>query len=130
MFPASVSRLRLFFGLLLAVLWLPVTSHCRLEAAGFQAADDCCAAEEPAGECKDDVCPTVEDALYKESVQSLKVAAPEVSLCFACLALVPAPAADEPGLSRFCHAPPPELRVAWQFIARAAPPARAPSLNT
>lgn len=127
-----MSRLARMLVLTLVAAWLPVTLHCRLEAAGFYDADDCCVAEQPidiAGDCKDDACPTVENALYKESGQSLKVAAPELSHCFACLALVldPAVGAMVPSTAR--HAPPPELEAAWQFIARAAPPARAPSLN-
>jgi hypothetical protein len=130
----SVSRFARMLILTLVAVWLPVTLHCRLEAAGFyDAADDCCSTEQaaaPAGDCKDDACPTVEDALYKESAHSLKVAAPDVSLCLACLALVPESAANEPALSTASHAPPLEIEAAWQFLARAAPPARAPSLNT
>ena len=125
-----MSRLARMLILTLVAAWLPVTLHCRLEAAGFYEADDCCVAEQPAGtadDCKDDACPTVEEALYKESAQSLKVAAPDLSHCFVCLALVPEPAADETALSTASHAPPPELEAAWQFIARAAPPARAPN---
>jgi hypothetical protein len=120
----------------LVALWLPVTLHCRLEAAGlFASPDACCAAEEspaPAGDCKDDACPTVEDALYKECTHGLKVSGPALNDCFACLAIV---ALDrdlcaEPTLSPARHAPPLELRAAWQFLSRAAPPARAPSLNS
>ena len=128
-----MSRLARMLLLTLVAVWLPVTLHCRLEAAGFYDADDCCVAEQPAdvaGDCKDDACPTVEDALYKESGQSIKVAAPDISLCFACLALVPEPTAREPELSSASQAPPLEIEAAWQFISRAAPPARAPSLNT
>ncbi len=129
-----VSRLARMLVLLLVAAWLPVTLHCRLEAAGFNDADECCASEpaaDAAGDCKDDACPTVEDALYKESAQSLKIAAPDLSLCFACIALVPPMTVEtEPALSPARHAPPPEIAAAWQFIVRAAPPARAPSLNT
>lgn len=119
----------------LVAAWLPVTLHCKLEAAGlFESADACCAAEEtsvPAADCKDDACPTVEDALYKESAHGLKVAAPAATDGIASLALVALyrdhPA--EPTLSPPRHGPPRELRAAWQFLTRAAPPARAPSLN-
>lgn len=133
MFPASVSRLRPLIALLLTALWLPATLHCRLEAASFYEADDCCADEQTAetSDCKDDACPTVEDTLYKESSQGLKVAGPDACVCFSCLALASAyEAVAVPALSPARHAPPPELGVTWQFVARAAPPARAPSLNT
>lgn len=131
---AVVSRLARMLILLLVAAWLPVTLHCRLEAAGLHGSDECCAREQAAaaaGDCKDDACPTVEEALYKETVQVLKVTAPDLSLCFACLALVPSSPVDaEPALSPARHAPPPEIEAAWQFIVRAAPRARAPSLNT
>ena len=129
-----MSRFARTLLLLLVAAWLPVTLHCRLEAAGLlDQHDGCCVMEQaatPASDCKDDVCPTVEEALYKESAQSLKVAAPAVAECFVCLAHLAEPAVAEPILSPERHAPPLELAVAWQFIARAAPPARAPSLNT
>ena len=130
-----MSRLARLLILTLVAAWLPVTLHCRLEAAGFYDTDDCCIAEQPAdvaGDCKDDACPTVEDALYKEASLGLKVAKPALVKCFACLATLSQPSATpaEPALSPERHAPPLELKVAWQFLSRAAPPARAPSLNT
>lgn len=128
-----VSRFARMLILALVAAWLPVTLHCRLEAAGFSDPGDCCVAEQPAddaGDCTDDACPAVEETLYKESGQSLKVTAPDISRCFACLALVPEPAAGAPELSTASRAPPLEIEAAWQFISRAAPPARAPSLDT
>lgn len=132
-----MSRLARLLLFTLVAVWLPVTLHCKLEAAGvFTAPDDCCASEHaaaiPDSDCKDDACPTVEDALFKESAQALQVSAPAATDCYACLALV---ALDRdlraaPTLSPPRHGPPPELSVAWQFVTRAAPPARAPSLNT
>ncbi|MFZ5496196.1 MAG: hypothetical protein ACOZE5_12790 [Verrucomicrobiota bacterium] len=133
MFPASVPRLRPLIALLLTALWLPATLHCRLEAASFYEADECCADEQTANtsDCKDDACPTVEDALYKESSQDLKIAAPATCVCFVCLAPVTADeTVAEPALSPARHAPPPELGVTWQFVARAAPPVRAPALSS
>ena len=130
-----MSRYARMLVLFLVAAWLPVTLHCRLEAAGFSHADECCAGEQAvdvAGDCKDDACPTVEDTLFKDSSPSFKVVAPAIVECFACLASLSqlsAPLA-EPILSPERHAPPLELNVAWQFLSRAAPPARAPSLNT
>ncbi len=122
----------LLFALL--ALWLPATMHCRLEMAGFLPAHDACAAEHSGGsgtDCKDDVCPTVEEALFKDSAPALAIAAPPECHLPGNLALLPVLFAGfaEPALAFVHHASPPELRVAWQFITRAAPPARAPSLN-
>lgn len=120
----------------LVALWLPVTLHCRLEAAGImEQHDDCCVMEQataPSSDCKDDACPTVEEALYKESSHGLQIAAPAACDLLTCLALVAFERnlAAEPSLSPNRHIPPLELTVAWQFLSRAAPPARAPSLNS
>ena len=132
---ARVIRFGRFLLFALLTLWLPATMHCRLEAAGFFEAHDGCAAEQTAAngtDCKDDACPTVEDALYKESTHGLTVSAP--AECFLPDGLALRIEADATAaaalLSPTRHAPPPELAVTWQFIARAAPPARAPSLNS
>lgn len=120
----------------LVTLWLPATMHCRLEAAGFFEAHDGCgeeaAAASAATDCKDDACPTVEQALYKESAVDLVVAAPAECHVPDCCALLLATVAlaNAPSLSDARHVAPPELNVTWQFVARAAPPARAPSLNS
>ncbi len=126
---ARLPRISLY---LLVILWLPVTLHCRLEAAGLFAPHDDCAelqAAHTGSDCKDDSCPLVEDALYKESTQGPLFIAPDVSDLIVLLEL-PAPCSLLCTLSPERHAPPPELRVTWQFVARAAPPARAPSLNS
>jgi hypothetical protein len=130
-----MSRLARTLLFVLVALWLPVTLHCRLEAAGVLDQHDACCASEPTAVplsgCQD-ACPTVEEALFKESAQDLKVDAPALNHCFACFSAL-ALERDlraEPTLSPVRHAPPLELRVAWQFITRAAPPARAPSLNS
>jgi len=129
-----MSRFVRLLILTLVAAWLPVTLHCRLEAAGFYDGKDCCLNEQSAakaGECQDNTCPTVESALYKESVQDLKIPAPALTACLVCLVSLPVPGlVAEPALSPERHSPPLELKAAWQFIARAAPPVRAPSLNT
>jgi len=116
----------------LVALWLPVTLHCQLEAAGFFAPHDDCATELAAGpcsDCRDDNCATVEDTLYKEPSLGLLVAASTACNFLACFALVTPDSATEFALSPARHSPPPELKVGWQFSTRAAPPARAPTLN-
>lgn len=131
----SVSRFARMLVLFLVAAWLPVTLHCRLEAAGLYETDACCASDESAeaaGACKDDACPTVEEALFKQSPQTLKVAAPAACDCCICLAFLTLERTSdiEPALSPARHAPPPELKVAWQFLSRAALFARAPSLHS
>jgi hypothetical protein len=116
----------------LLALWLPATMHCRLEAAGFFEAHDDCATEQLAttgSDCKDDACPTVEDALFKESSAALAVHAPGECFLPDGLALLIETDAHSAAslLSPTRHVPPAELAVGWQFIARAAPPARAPN---
>jgi hypothetical protein len=127
-----MSRVVRFALWLLVALWLPATMHCQLEAAGLGEShqDSCCAGEtaDTGTDCLGDACANIEASLIKDSAPELYLGAP-ASLCpFCCAALVSA-ARTEPILSPERHAPPLELKVAWQFLERAAPPARAPSLN-
>ncbi len=120
---------------LLLAVWLPATMHCRLESAGLivphheECEDD--AGGGTATDCKDDACPTVEETLIKDTSADIAVSAPADCACAFCLAaLVRAcEGCTEPSLSPARHPPPPGLTVGWQFLARAAPPVRAPSLN-
>lgn len=120
----------LLFALL--ALWLPATLHCKLEAVGvFE--EHCADGKTSATDgCTDDACPTIEEALYKDSADHLRVAAPAECHVPDCCALLLAldRLAAAPTLSPVRPAPPSELTVRWQFITRAAPPARAPSLNS
>jgi len=125
-----VIRLGRFLLFALLALWLPATLHCKLEAAGvFE--DHCTDEGSPVTDtdCTDDACPTIEDALYKDSAVKLTVAAPAECHIPACCALLLAldRLVAAPALSPARHAPPSELTVRWQFITRAAPPARAPN---
>jgi hypothetical protein len=126
-----MSRLQRFASLVLVALWLPTTLHCELETSGlFEALTECVAAGDDC--CDDTNCSTLEDALYKESALGLKVPAPDATPCLVCLAVAFTPDSffAELVLAAARHEPPPELGVAWQFLTRAAPPARAPALNT
>lgn len=125
-----MSRVRRLALLLLVALWLPVTLHCELENVGLLASVGECADSEDAC-CDDTACFTVEEALFKDPAPILKLTAPEVSACLVCLAVNTSDIfSTESALSPARHAPPPELRATWQFVRRAAPPARAPSLNS
>ena len=125
-----MSRLHRLASLVLVALWLPVTLHCELEATGLfgpltecvASGDDCCA---------DTDCITVEEALFKESATALMVSAPAAASCLVSFAVTVPPAVHFAGpvLASARPAPPPELAVAWQFLSRAAPPARAPALD-
>jgi hypothetical protein len=120
---------RLVLWLLVAV-WLPATMHCQIEAGLDGSHEDICCAEETtaATDCVGDACANIEASLIKDSAPELYLAAPDSACPLCCAALVSA-ARPESVLSPKRHAPPLELKVAWQFIERAAPPARAPSLN-
>src|SRR5262245_6350875 len=120
---------RILIFALLAV-WLPTTLHCRAEAAGlFETREACCPEESTTtgSDCKDDLCATLEGALYKEQAATFQLAAPVLAggLDLTAFLLV-VPATDAPAVSPPAHAPANELAVRWQFIERAAPPARAP----
>jgi hypothetical protein len=128
-----VIRFGRFLLFALLALWLPATLHCKLEAAGVfeeHCTDETTAATD-AG-CTDDACPTIEEGFYKDSAAKLTIAAPAECHVPACCAHLLAldRLAVEPALSPNRHVSPPELGVTWQFVTRAAPPARAPSLNS
>jgi hypothetical protein len=125
-----VIRLGRFLLFALLALWLPATLHCKLEAAGVfeeHCTDENASATDDG--CADDACPTIEEALFKDSADHLTVAAPAECHVPDCCALLLAldRLGAEPTLSPVRHAPPSELTVRWQFITRAAPPARAPN---
>jgi hypothetical protein len=132
-----MSRLVRLAVLLLAAIWLPVTMHCQIEAAGLLQPHDECAQELSSQSndtgCKDDACPTVEDALFRESGALPLLFAPADAHSTARLLALLAEGREwsEPVLSVARQAPPAELVTSWQFHTRAAPPARAPGfLNT
>jgi hypothetical protein len=130
---AGMSRVVRFAAWLLLAVWLPATLHCQLEAAGLGEAqhDSCCTGEtdDRGTDCLGDACANIENSLLKDSAPELHLAAP-VAVCPLCCAALVSAARTEPVLSPKRQAPPLALQVAWQFIERAAPPARAPSLNT
>ncbi len=130
-----MSRLRPLVLLLLAALWLPATLHCELEDAEvhFLTHDDHhhSDAHHDHGTGEEDEHHAFKDTPYSASTSAVKVLPPGDSLSVVLLALL-ATGREEatPDLSPDRHPPPLELKVAWQFLSRAAPPARAPSLNS
>jgi hypothetical protein len=128
-----VRRLRSFAACLLLALWLPAMLHCDLEAANVHIAHNAQHSDAAPGGCADnepESCHPIESGAYTAAAPSLKVPPPSDSLhaliaalaclCHECNATALSTSPDR-------HSPPPELRVGWHFITRAAPPARAPS---
>jgi len=121
---------------LLAIIWLPVSSHCLLveSVAAFEFLACCTHSDqaEPAehheADCATDVCSDIETAKYKSSVSRIDVPARETRICFA-----PPPLLEAHPLSTTvdpcpAHTDHSKLLVTWQFSSRTALPARAPSL--
>ena len=130
-----VKRLLQIFAVVLAFLWVPITSHCAWEnLPGFEFFK--CAAEaaqnpekashdSPKNDCDDDACSTLESASYKVSETLTTVPTPSLTILllqFSLLDIVPAAQASP------VTAAPPEIPVSWKFFSRVALPPRAPSL--
>jgi hypothetical protein len=120
--------------LLLAIVWLPVTSHCLLleSAANFEFLS-CCAHEDPSttqheDECATDACSVVEEAQYKSSLQRVTVPPLDTHVAFELPALHDAPLNSAASTAHPAADALARLTVAWQFSARTALPVRAPSL--
>jgi hypothetical protein len=124
---------RLIVALLLALVWLPATLHCGLEAAGLlEHADACCHGEHADAakptHCGVAGCGVVESGDYQPSYSLLKVSAPVAVICFSSLIELTACLPGEPAIVAPEKAESPlEIRRTWQFLARAALSPRAPS---
>jgi hypothetical protein len=123
---------RSFAMLALAVLWLPITMHCKLELVpGMDLLKTCCFVDSATSlppDCDNDGCSAVEDGNYRTEQQT--ASAPQPLLQVACLPAVIA--ALMPAEER-CNSPllfpRPDIPNAWQFTLRAALPPRAPSIT-
>lgn len=120
-------------ALVLALLWVPLTQHCSLEGAGLLGNDpeahasSCCSGGSDS--CAHEVCKVVEDGVYMPGTEILKAPNPSVSpsVCLICLvAIAPPPANAELAPARE-RTRAPDWQPTWQFVQRAALPARAPS---
>lgn len=123
---------RIMFVLLLALLWAPMTVHCQIEAMTDLPFLSC---ESEAGPCSDrssqgagTPCCAWESGEYQPPSHSPLVA--PVILALISPQLLPDVTAPLEGALGGLIDPPPELPPAWQFIHRAAPMARAPSLTS
>lgn len=134
--PAEVaSGFRKIVTLVLLALWLPTTQHCGLEAAGLIAAEvphgadaGCC--QMGGGPCTHDGCHVVESSLIKSSNELIKGPTPSLAACtcFLCLEFLPPVVAVEPLLAVTASDSAEHWVPVWQFVRRAAPLSRAPSL--
>lgn len=120
-------------ALLLAALWLPAVLHCQLEAAEVDILTH--DHDSPAVDHQHDTGNEGEHHAFADTPVSLTKHAtkllPPATLSWA---IVPPdsvfPAGDSTtALSPEHHPPPYRLSAGWQFVTRAAPPVRAPSLN-
>lgn len=130
-----VYSLRHIIAIVLLALWLPTTQHCGLEAAGLIAAEvphgaeaECC--ENSGSPCTHDGCNVVESSLIKLNNEIIKAPTPSLSVCacFLCVELLMPVLAVETGLAVSESEKPKHWVSVWQFVRRAAPLARAPSL--
>jgi len=118
-----VKRLLQVFGVLLALAWVPVTSHCAWEnLPGFQFFQ-CATDAEQDSDCESDACVQVESASYKVSETQTTVPVPPLTVLFQVSLLEMLPAQQPLPVT----ASPPEIPLGWQFSFRTALPPRAPS---
>jgi hypothetical protein len=127
-----ITRSTKFIALLLLALWLPVTQHCDLQAAGVLASpSDCheaadCPPEHQQKSCESDNCQTVESSALQNSFTKLKLTAPTALVCLCCLHDITPATISVRLISPAQTDVPPELAPTWQFTTRAAPAPRAP----
>ena len=111
-------------------LWLPVTQHCDLDAAGFEIFPNGGGSATMGQEaCPTSICQLVEDASARQTGTDVRVIPPSEASVFCLLVLVAAPVKVE--LKPVCLASdPPEIEAlhrTWHFARRTALPTRAPS---
>lgn len=114
----------------LAVLWLPMASHCDLEhlpgleflACGTSVE----AASHQQSDCQTDGCASVESGFYKTEERAVEAPAPLVAAVIPAL-LLSVPAENDFLSVVVASSVPDELPQRWQFVFRTAAPPRAPS---
>ena len=126
--------LRILVALLLALVWLPATVHCGLDAAGLLAhADSCCSTDEHhsphSSKCGADGCDVVESGGYQVTGGYVKIPTPlwRESL-LTLIASVPALVEESEFVVVEAVESPPEMKRTWHIVSRAALSPRAPSL--
>jgi hypothetical protein len=117
---------------MLLALWMPATSLCLIERAGWFANDDCCPSsskDAPDGKpAPEKNCCALASATYKANDdQTLTVSAPLLAFLILPDLIALVEASDAFQSLPVTHSPT-DLSVSWQFSSRAAAPPRAPSL--
>jgi hypothetical protein len=119
-----VRLLKSIFTLLLLAVWLPATAHCRLEAIGVIAVDQCCETTSEGNGHSDSACRDVEDSSYKTECPATLPAPPNCQIIVIDLCTLPCPVSFnsiDPTQTEFQthHLP--------QFVIATAQPIRGPS---
>lgn len=115
-------------GVVLALVWVPVTSHCAWEhVPGFEAFKCAGSSAEPTEkpDCSDDGCSQLEQGLYKLTEPSVSIPAPSLAIVIQLVVFEAPLPVEQPSP---VTASPPEIPVCWTFLYRTALPPRAPSL--
>lgn len=127
--------IRTILTVFLAILWLPVTSHCLIfdSAPGYEYLS-CCThteavtvAEHHEDDCAADSCALVESALYKSALQRITVPPLGTSVVFELPPLLQTALPYAVISMRQTNDILARLPVGWQFSTRTALPGRAPS---
>jgi len=128
-----VQYLKTIWVVALALLWVPITSHCQLEAIpGLTALLACCDHEEAATphedeDCQQDACASVESGDYRtQEHEPLLVSPDHISIKVSAVVVELSSLRDEVSLQILATAPPEQHHI-WQFAFRTALPVRAPS---
>jgi hypothetical protein len=129
-----VLRFTKLMSLLLVALWLPATLHCQFESLGLRTFFSCpeiAAHSDHAtqNDCAHDGCQTVESGQIAFSQSRIIPALLPASVCALvhCLLRV-APSAAAPEIFAVHQNETLPIQRTWQFVRRAALPARAPDL--
>ena len=119
--------------LLLALAWVPVTAHCQLESVPglefLRCLSNLAHTESTEGHCGDAECCAVERSVYKTEQQRVTAPSPKLfSFSLLSLLTLESPLPEELYPVTRPVAPRDFIEPSWQFVSRAALPARAPSI--
>ena len=117
-----------FMAVSLALLWVPATMACALEAVGwdFMCSTPCCS-DEADEKAPVTTCSVVENGGYVAATAAMKVSPTVVALCTCCICLrAPIAIPPEGGQLVAETGRPHDWVPIWQFERRAAAPAHAP----
>ena len=117
----------------LALLWVPITSHCQLESIpSLTALLACCDHEETAAphqdqDCEQDACASVESGDYRTQEHERLLISPDHRSVEAVTAAVELSSLPDATSLQILRTAPAEQHHIWQFTFRTALPVRAPS---